>query len=215
VADHALLGRYVPRSLTEMPDEAVYAVARAAADGRLVLYAGAGLSMSAPATGPRGPEVADQLRPYVAELLGVSVDDVDEPDLESLAARVETSVPHRMPDLKARAANAADFLDMVPNYGHEVVALLLREGALQAVSVNWDRGVENAGLKLGIAIESVATPGDRQRLGTQLPLFKVHGCATRPASLALTRSEVDVPQQWAKAEVQRALAGGIVVFLGL
>ncbi len=138
-----------------------------------------------------------------------------EPDLESLAARIEEGAAHRMADLKARAAKAGAFCGMEPNYGHAVVALLLREGALQAVSVNWDRSVENAGLRLGIGIESVATPGERLQLGAELPIFKVHGCAARPSTLALTRAGVDKPQLWARAEVQQALASGTVVFLGL
>jgi hypothetical protein len=207
--------RHDPLPLNESPSTEVFAVARAAFAGRLVLYAGAGLSVACPASGPSGLQVADQLRPYVAELLGLPPEDVGEPDLESLAARVATAAGHRMADLKARAAEAGDFRGMEPNFGHEVVALLLREGALEAVSVNWDCGVENAGLRLGVAIKSVASAGDRQRLGTELPLYKVHGCATRPSTLALTRAEVDAPQGWAKAEVQRALAGGTVVFLGL
>jgi hypothetical protein len=180
-----------------------------------VLYAGAGLSVAEPAQGPRGAQVAERLRPYVAELLGVAEGEVAEPDLESLAARVEQSAAHRMADLKLRAAEAGDFVDMAPNYGHEVVALLLREGALEAVSVNWDRGIENAGLRLGIDIEGVATAGERQRLEKKLPVFKVHGCATKPQTLALTRKEVDEPQTWARSEVQHALAGGTVAFLGL
>jgi hypothetical protein len=207
--------RHKPSPLSKSPSPDALEVARAAFGGRLVLYAGAGLSVAEPAQGPRGEQVAERLRPYVAELLGVPEADVTEPDLESLAARIEKDAAHRMADLKARAARAGDFCGMEPNYGHEVVALLLREGALQAVSVNWDRGVENAGLDLGIDIESVATSAERLRLGEELPIFKVHGCATRPSTLALTRVEVDKPQLWARAEVQQALASGTVVFLGL
>jgi hypothetical protein len=207
--------RHTPLPLGTPPCDAIFPVARAAYDGRLVLYAGAGLSMASPACGPRGPQVANRLRPFVAEVIRVPVTEVDEPDLESLAARVERDAPQRMADLKARAAEAADFRAMEPNYGHEIVALLLREGALQAISVNWDRGVENAGRRLNIQIEGVADARDRLRLGQELPLFKVHGCATRPATLALTRAEVDRPQGWAQAEVARALAGVMVVFLGL
>lgn len=207
--------RHTPLPLGEVPSPEVLDVARDAQAGRLVIYAGAGLSMADPAAGPTGAHVAERLRPYVAELLGVSADEVSESDLESLAARVENAEPHRLPDLKVRAAGAGNFLDMDPNYGHEAAVLLLREGVLKMISVNWDRGVENAGLQADVLIESVASPGERQRLGTQLPLFKVHGCASRPATLAVTRAEVDKPQDWARAEVQQALAGGTVVFLGL
>jgi hypothetical protein len=207
--------RHAPLPLGAPSCDAIFPVARAAYDGHLVLYAGAGLSMASPACGPRGPQIADRLRPFVAEIIGAPVSEVAETDLESLAARVERDAPQRMADLKARAAEAADFRAMEPNYGHEMVALMLREGALQAISVNWDRGVENAGRRLDIQIEGVADARDRLRLGQELPLYKVHGCSTRPATLALTRAEVDEPQGWAQAEVARALAGVMVVFLGL
>ncbi len=190
-------------------------MARAARAARLVIYAGAGLSVAAPACGPKGAEVTERLRPFVAEILGVPVSEIVEQDLESLAGRIEVEKPHRLTDLKVRAANHPAFLDMVPNYGHLAFALLIREGAAKGVTVNWDRGIENAGLRLEVEIEGVASALDRQRLGRQLPLYKVHGCAKRPETVDITRAEVDKPQNWARAEVAQALAGDMVVFVGL
>ena len=165
--------------------------------------------------GLTGTEVADRVRPFVAEVLDKSIDEIPELDLESLAARVEVDAPHRLPDLRIRASEHSSFLLMLPNYGHHVFALLLREGAIKGVTVNWDCGIENAGLNLGVAIAGVASALDRQRLGRELPLYKVHGCANRSQSVHVTRAEVDEPQTWARAEVAQALAGGMVVFLGL
>jgi hypothetical protein len=91
----------------------------------------------------------------------------------------------------------------------------MREGVVKAVTVNWDLGIETAGTRLDIQIAGVSTPLERAALGQQLPLYKVHGCASRPETLKITREEVDKPMKWAQAEVQQALAGGTVVFIGL
>ena len=171
--------------------------------------------MASPSCGPRGSDVAERLRPFVAEILRLSIDEVPEKELESLALRVERDAAHRLEDLKRRAAEASEFRAMEPNYGHEAFALLLREGAVRGVSANWDRGVERAGRLLGIEIQSVADARDRLRLGQALPLFKVHGCVEHPHTLALTSTEVNRPQRWARDKVGDALAGGMVVFLGL
>lgn len=207
--------RHTPLPLSTDPAPTTFEILRAAIDGRAVFYVGAGLSMAHPACGPKGPQVANRLRPFVAELLSVPVDEVKEPDLESLAARVESAAEHRLPDLKRRAAESAEFRTMAPNYGHEIVALLMREGAITGVSANWDRGIENAGLQMNLKIEGVADAQERLQPERALPLYKVHGCAERPSTLAITREEVDKPQAWARAKVADALAGGMVVFLGL
>lgn len=208
--------RHQPTILHEPPDAAVDAIVRAARDGRLILYVGAGLSVATPAAGPHGSMVADQLRPYAAELLGVTVDEVPELSLEALGDRVARDAPERLGNLKDRASTAHNFRDMEPNFGHEAAALLLREGLADIVSVNWDLAIETAGLRLDITIEGVSNAAQRQQLATtRYPLYKVHGCASRPQTLQLTQAEVDQPPRWATAEVQRALAGGKVVFIGL
>lgn len=183
---------------------------------RLVLYLGAGLSVPWPACGPCGHELADKLRPIVAELLGVTKTDLEEPDLESLAARFEREAPERLGELKDRAAQAWPFKDMEPTYGHQVVALLLREGLVRAVSTNWDCGVENGGIRVEVPVHGasraidVLDPADES-----LYLYKLHGCARRPETLVLTRDEVDTPRLWARAKVEDALTDGTVVFVGL
>lgn len=186
-----------------------------ASQGRLVVYTGAGLSLAEPAAGPRGSELADRLRPVVAQILGVDEIDLGDDDLEHLASRVAGQAPDKMAELRRRAADSAPFCAMEPNYGHEAVALLMREGLVKAVTVNWDLGIETAGRRLEIQIAGVATPLERAVLGQQLPLYKVHGCASRPQTLKVTREEVDEPMKWARAEVQHALVGGTVVFIGL
>ncbi len=208
--------RHVPRLLREPPPAAVDPLVRTGREGRLVLYLGAGVSRSSPSSGPSGNDVADQLRPFAAELLGVDVGNVTAPNLEALAERVELEVDERLPALKVRAAEAWHFRDMEPNYAHEVIALLLREGLVTVVSANWDCGVENGGKHIEIVIEGVSSALDRLNLASgKIPIYKVHGCATRPETLVLTRSEINEPRTWARAEVQGSLAGGRVAFVGL
>lgn len=201
--------------LSEDPRAAVAELVQRARQGRLVLYAGAGLSLAEPAAGPRSWQLADRLRPAVAELLGVDQETLTGDNLERLGERVAADAADKMSELRRRAADAAPFCTMEPNYGHEAVALLMREGVVKAVTANWDLGIETAGTRLDIKIAGITTPLERAALGQQLPLYKVHGCASRPETLKATREEVDKPMKWARAEVQQALVDGTVVFIGL
>lgn len=207
---------YVPKPLSTVPASDAAQLVVAAVGDRLVLYLGAGLSIPSPARGPRGNEVADKLRPILAEALGVTVAELPQPDLESLAARAEAIDASCLAELKHRAADVWAFRNMEPNIGHEIIALLMREGMVRVVSANWDCAVENAGGEVGIVIDGVSRDLDALQLTVDaLPLYKVHGCARRPETLVLTRSEVDAPRTWARAKVQEALSGGTVVFVGL
>ena len=207
--------RHQGRPLSEEPAAEIAALARAAAQRRLVIYAGAGLSAAPPACGPTGWGVADRLRRPVATMLGIDEPELATLNLEEIAEVVETQSPDKMDHLRDTAATAYDFRGLEPNYGHEIAALLLREGLLEVVSANWDCAIERAGLQVAVAIAGVATATERLQLAQELPLYKIHGCAKRPQTLALTQSEVDRPQTWAVAQVQSALTAGVVVFVGL
>ena len=182
---------------------------------RLVLYIGAGVSAAPPTNGPMGASVADRLRPAAATKLGCAVEDLQDDTLEELASKIATLGDEALADLRLRAAVAYDFAGLEPNFGHRVIALLMREGLVKAITVNWDRAVEHAGVQCGVRISGVTSVLQAQSLTTELPLFKVHGCSSVPQSLKITREEVDSPQQWAIAEVQSALTSGTLVFAGL
>ncbi|HEU5106679.1 MAG TPA: SIR2 family protein [Solirubrobacterales bacterium] len=214
--DTAGIARHLPKPLSELPPASAPLLIEDGRNKRLVIYLGAGVSIPMPADGPRGNDVADRLRPLVAKMLGVEVDDLADLSLEALSERVGDDDANRLDELKQRAADAANFRNMEPNYGHEVLALLMREGIIQVVSANWDCAVEVAGGKAGIPIEGVSRGADLDPPPVEtLLLFKVHGCARRPETLVLTRAEVDEPELWARSRVQQALTGGTVVFLGL
>lgn len=201
--------------LSAVPEARFIDFVQAAKHRRLVLYLGAGISVAEPSGGPTGPTVANALRPFVAQMLETDEENLTGLSLEALAQRVAAEAHDRLEELRIRAASAFDFRGMEPNFGHEAAALLLREGLVQLISVNWDCGIEQAGLEAGVAIQGVADLAQSLELSHDLLIYKVHGCAKRPSTLAITQDEVDAPQTWAISRTQNALTGGVVVFVGL
>lgn len=183
--------------------------------GRLVLYIGAGVSAGPPSNGPMGAAVADRLRHAAAAMLGCTPGDLANDTLEELASKVATLGDEELSRLRLLAATAYDFAGLEPNYGHHVIAMLMREGLVKAITVNWDCAIEQAGLQIGVAISGITSVIHAQSITTELPLFKVHGCSRSPETLKITRDDVDSPQLWAVAEVQEALTSGTIVFAGL
>jgi hypothetical protein len=210
-----LVPPYEPQTLSRLPSGRFTQLVEAAKRRRLVLYLGAGISVAELSCGPKGSEVADFLRPGVAQMLDIAEDELATLSLEDLAQRVADEDGDRLDALRVRASEAADFVDLTPNFGHEAAVLLLREGMIRLISVNWDCGVELAGLRASVGIRGIANATENGDIADGLLLLKVHGCATRPRTLAITQSEVDDPQPWAVGRVQGALADGIVVFVGL
>jgi hypothetical protein len=207
----------MPLTLADPPSDAVRELVIAARQRRLVLYLGAGVSIPAPSCGPAGNLVADRLRADVALMVGCDAAELVGLSLEELAQRVQNESPGQLDDLRRAAAGVFDFTGIAYNAAHEGIALLLREGLVEVASVNWDCGVEQAGIhEANVRIEGVARAQDRLQLTlSELPIYKVHGCSRKPETLALTRAEVDQPQTWAVAMVQNALTAGLVVFVGL
>lgn len=210
-----LPGRHQPKPVGDHQSAVASGLVNDGRNGRLVLYLGAGVSIAMPSNGPKGNDVAENLRPVVADMLGTDEDRLKGLNLEQLSERLESEKPAMLDALKQSAAEAEDFRFMQPNFGHEALALLMREGMTQVVSANWDCAVETAGGRVGIAIEGVSRQADLPPPDEVVLLFKVHGCARRPETLVLTRSEVNEPELWARSRVQTALTSGSVVFVGL
>lgn len=206
---------YSPRTLGDSPQAGVVPLVDKARAGQLILFIGAGVSAAAPSNGPMGPAVADRLRATAAEIIGCSEDSLSKCTLEELAEKVQSVGVDEIARLRHLAGEAFDFAGALPNYGHRAIALLMREGLVRVITVNWDCAIERAGLEVGVAIAPITSVITAHAATDQLRLYKVHGTATDPASLKITKSDVDRPDTWAVAEVQSALTNGTVVFAGL
>ena len=134
--------------------------------------------------------------------------------LEELGTRAEGRGGDLLALVREKAANAARFKEVRANDAHRAIALLLREGAAFSLTVNWDCGVENAGAQLGFAIERVVCQRDVRDVSEPRQV-KLHGCATRPPALLITRAEIDAPPNWVRTHAANALQSATVLFLGL
>jgi hypothetical protein len=208
---------YAAHPLSAGASPAALALARAAVDGRLAFYVGAGVSMSPPTSLPSGVEVQRRVAGQARELLGVEVEApiTGEPTLEELGAAAAALGDAVLDQLRELAAGAIDFVDAPPNFGHEAIALLLREGLIDVLTVNWDRGIERAGLELGYTVTPVLTQQQRGEGGPHPRMDKLNGCASSPRTLRITRDEVDEPLDWAAHRVGAMLTDATVVFIGL
>lgn len=173
--------------------------------------------MSPPTSLPSGADVQRRVAQQARDLLGVEVQSPagSEPTLEELGAAAAALGDEVLDQLRELAAGAIDFIDAPPNFGHEAIALLLREGLVDVLTVNWDRGIERAGLELGYPVEPILTQEQRGEGGPHPRMDKLNGCASRPRTLRITREEVDEPLAWAEHRVGAVLTDATVVFLGL
>jgi hypothetical protein len=211
------VGFYAPLPLTAGASPASLALVRAAAAGQLAFYVGAGVSMSPPTSLPRGSDVQLRVAQQAHDLLGVEVVSPasNEPTLEELGAAAAVLGDGVLDQLRELAAGAIDFVDAPPNFAHRAIALLLREGLVDVLTVNWDRGIERAGLELGYTVEPIVTQEQRGQSGGHPRMDKLNGCASKPSTLRITTAEVDEPLAWAEHRFGAVLTDATVVFLGL
>lgn len=180
----------------------------------IVIYSGAGVSLDGPEGLPTGAEVARFVARRVASTLGLTDDQVETSSLEELGEIAEGGGPHAVSLLREHAAQGARFEHVQPNDSHRAIASLLREGAVKSLTVNWDKGIENAATQLGFQIEAVVRAQDLQEVGEPRHL-KLHGCASRPQTLKISKDEIDNPPPWVVTETEHSLQGATVLFLGL
>jgi hypothetical protein len=116
--------------------------------------------------------------------------------------------------LQTTALDQADFLGAVPAYAHRAIAELTRESELVLLSLNWDSCVERSSDGVVPRIEAIS---DIQALQAQQgpSILKIHGCATRPASVLLTSAQLAAPGFWVNQAVGGQLAANTIVFIGM
>ncbi|MEA2939793.1 MAG: hypothetical protein QOD09_322 [Bradyrhizobium sp.] len=180
-----------------------------AAEGRLVVFVGAGVSSIPPTCLPSwwglNRSVIVALRGRVAELIGR---ERAEALANTITARQEGNKfpPEYQAEvivgrLRRSYFNVLQVLDSsTPNAIHRAIAALAKEGRVPAVvTTNFDRALEAAFSELGVRAEVCSAPSHFQSLATRLgtfgergwvcPILKLHGSAEDPGTLVDTLSQ--------------------------
>jgi hypothetical protein len=136
---------------------------------------------------------------------------VDEWDLLGVADAV-AQLPGGKEALRQTSANSASFKTAIPGYAHRVLADLMLEGAIDVLTTNWDNCIERSAGE-----EQLPTVTNVHDLADVTPpwVLKVHGCASKPASLLVTTADLGNPPQWVKEQTHARLGSAVVVFIGI
>lgn len=193
----------------ELPPYAV-ALAHKARNGRLVIYAGAGLSAAAPTSLPSAAAMASSIFQRLSQLFPSALDCPSD-DLNAVADAVAV-LPGGEEALRETAVQVAEFTTASPNYGHKVLAYLLLEGVIDVLTTNWDNCIERGSAQERLT--AVVTPSDRLQISGK-SLLKIHGCASQPMSLLLTTAHLTSPPPWVFDETRARLGNSTVVFIGI
>lgn len=200
---------YVGDSLDAPTGAIAGALAGAALQGRLTVYAGAGISAADPTRLPGAAGLAKLLYDFLS--LSLSMDDVDEYDLLEVADHAAAE-PGGIRLLKDAVLRVADLTGARFSYAHAVLGLLLCEGAVTVIETNYDDCIERAAHPERLS----AAVTDSDRIDMQMgALLKAHGCATRPSTMLVTTDELLDPPLFASAELAARLSSGDVAFIGI
>jgi hypothetical protein len=204
---------YQGEPLSSAVAASVLMVVDAARNSRLVVCAGAGLSVADDAALPSGRRLGELLDQRLdARLAGY----VSPPDVTDLLAVADAAVAAAggVPPLQQEVVQLADFDQAAPNYGHRALALLLAEGGIKSLLLwNWDNCVERSTLE-GERLEVARTRDDVIQLRVPA-IAKIHGCITRTPTLLITSQQLTEPPLWADEAFKAALRGTTGVFIGI
>jgi len=166
-------------------------LAAKAREGKLVVCAGAGLSVAPDAGLPSGQRLGQLLNDRLTARLEGYAAPADPSDLLAVADAAIEAFGGLLP-LQHEVLTLADFERATPNLAHQALALLLAEGAVSAVLLwNWDTCVERSAPE-GERVEVALTREDMQQLKTP-SIAKIHGCATRVETLLITSEQLVGP----------------------
>jgi len=184
-----------------------------AAQGALVICAGAGVSKGDPARLPLGRELAEIVHASLRDRLGAdALAAADPTELLSVADTVAT-MPGGAALLQTALLEAANYTSADPNYGHVALALMLLEGAAEVIVTNYDDCIERGGGRYG-RLQAIISDVDRAEV--QGPaVLKVHGCATRSGTLLASTAQLEEPPTWVFHHFGERLGTAWVVFVGL
>ena len=183
---------------------------RARGGGKVVVYAGAGISLAQPTGLPTGRALAIAIYTQLEAAFHV-LSAVNPADLVAVADAV-AGLPGGKEALRQTSALSADFKTAKPGYAHRTLAHLMLEGAIDVLTTNWDNCIER-----GAGEEQLPTVTDERSLRQVTPpwVLKVHGCASQPDSLLLTSEDLSTPPRWVKDQTHARLGSAVVVFMGI
>lgn len=202
---------HLPSPITaNLPPYAVELAARTLSAGKIVIYAGAGISVSAPTDLPTGAALARTIHASLGALFSIP-SPVNPADLVAVADLVATFSGGEAALLET-SARAAHFRTAKPGYVHKVLAHLMLEGVIDVLTTNWDNCIER-----GSGEEHLPTVVTDRDLVDILPpsVLKIHGCASRPSSLLVTSSHLENPPSWVRDQTRARLGSALVVFVGI
>lgn len=203
--------QHSPSSIpVNVPPYAVALAARAVSASKLVIYAGAGISVSAPTSLPSGAGLAKALHTQLKDIFDV-LGGVEEWDLLGIADAV-AQLPGGEDALRQTSARSANFRSATPGYAHRVLAHLMLEGAIDVLTTNWDSCIERS-----CGEEQLPTVTNEHDLADVTPpwVLKVHGCASRPGTLLVTTDHLATPPKWVQEQTHARLGSAVVVFIGI
>lgn len=173
---------------------------------RLVIFTGAGLSMSEPSTVPSAAALASQcVASYLNEALPLEIPPDHIGDLERLTSYLfsnglQTHFVRRLVDWRPFSRR--------PNEAHTAVAdFLTAQAAHSSVTANYDSLVEKAAEELGEAIFEACLSGEEMnRVRPHRPLLKLHGSVTdRDCTLWCRCQLLQPPSNEANTRIQQRL----------
>lgn len=142
--------------------------------------------------------------------------DVPMPGVDStnLLAVADTIAAHRRGAdlLRQTILGVADFRSALFNYAHEVLALLLCEGAICILETNYDDCIERAAQP---ERPMVIRTADEMLAVAQASIFKIHGCATVPNTMLVTTRDLDSVDSWATSQFESRMWSSRVAFIGI
>jgi hypothetical protein len=123
------------------------------------------------------------------------------------------SLPEGLTVLQTKIVDLAPFDSVAPTLGHQLLALLLADGAIRLLTTNWDdcleRGWQEEGRILAARDASEAEELRRPHV------LKIHGCCSRPPTLLVTTEQLKDPPLWTKSTFSAEIKASTVVFVGV
>ncbi len=119
----------------------------------------------------------------------------------------------KLDHLKAHFAGVMSGKSPNPVHG-AIIAAAARSGA-PIVTTNYDDLIEQAGAASGAAFGVVIDEGDIGGVSSAVvPIFKIHGCVHRPASLVVRMSEEPIGATWKNAYLETLVCGRNLFVIG-